>query len=59
MSSTKSWIAFVPGANNLRGSYPLPSRSLPASIYLRVASANTNWHSVLTLTLETPKVIAF
>ena len=58
-SFTVALIASAPGANNLRGSNPLPSRSLPASIYLRVASANTNWHSVLTLTLETPKVIAF
>ena len=37
----------------------LPSRSLPASTYLRVASANESWHSVLTLILETPSVIAF
>ena len=52
-------IASAPGFNNLRGSYPFPSWSFPASMYLRVASANTNWHSVLTLTLETPNVIAF
>ena len=41
-SITVALIASVPGANNLRGSNPFPSKSLPASIYLRVASANDN-----------------
>ena len=56
---TISLIASAPGANNLRGSKPFPSRSFPASIYLRVASANASWHSVLTLILATPREIAF
>ena len=38
-SFTVALIASAPGANNLRGSNPFPSKSLPASIYLRVASA--------------------
>ncbi len=41
------------------GQKPLPSRSLPASMYLRVASAKLSWHSVLTLILETPREMAF
>lgn len=40
--STNSVTALVPGANNLRGSKPFPSRSFPSSIYLRVAAANTS-----------------
>ena len=36
-SSASLMIAALPGANNLRGSNPLPSKSLPASIYSRVA----------------------
>ena len=52
-------IAALPGANNLRGSNPLPSKSLPASIYSRVALANDNWNSVFTLTFEIPIEIAF
>ena len=44
--NTVAMIASAPGFNNLRGSNPFPSRSFPASIYLRVASANASWHSV-------------
>ena len=58
-SFTVALIASAPGANNLRGSNPFPSKSLPASIYLRVASAKEIWHSVFTLILETPREIAF
>ena len=58
-SLTHSWIAAAPGANNLRGSNPLPSKSFPASMYFLVASWKYNCHSVFTLILETPKVIAF
>ena len=58
-SLTVALIASAPGARSLRGSNPLPSRSFPASIYLRVASANESWHSVLTLILDTPRSIAF
>ena len=47
-SLTVALIASAPGARSLRGSNPLPSKSLPASMYLRVASAKDNWHSVLT-----------
>ena len=57
-SLTTFLIASTPGANNLRGSKPLDSKSLPASIYLRVASANANCNSVLTLILVTPKEMA-
>jgi len=53
-STTVALIASVPGANNLRGSKPFPCKSFPASMYLRVASANTTWHSVLTLIFATP-----
>ena len=48
-SLTVSIIASAPGLRSLRGSYPFPSRSFPASMYLRVASANESWHSVFTL----------
>ena len=41
-SLTQVLIASAPGANNLRGSNPFPSKSLPASIYLRVASWKYN-----------------
>ena len=41
-SLTVALIASVPGASNLRGSNPLPSKSLPASTYVRVAAANDN-----------------
>ncbi len=36
-SSASLMIAALPGANSLRGSKPLPSWSLPASMYSRVA----------------------
>ena len=55
-SFTVALIASKPGFKSLRGSNPLPSKSLPASMYLRVASWNANWHSVLTLTLSGKKV---
>ena len=58
-SFTLAMIASVPGFRSLRGSNPLPCRSLPSSIYLRVASANTSWHSVFTLIFATPRSIAF
>ena len=58
-SSASLMIAALPGANNLRGSNPLPSKSLPASIYSRVALANDNWTYVFTLTFEIPIEIAF
>ena len=58
-SLTVALIASVPGARSLRGSNPFPSKSFPASMYLRVASWNDNWHSVFTLILETPSSIAF
>ena len=58
-SRTVSLIASQPGARSFLGSNPFPSRSLPASIYFLVASANESWHSVLTLILETPREIAF
>lgn len=57
-SRTVALMASAPGASSLRGSKPLPSRSLPASMYLRVASAKLSWHSVLTLILETPREMA-
>ena len=41
-SLTHSWIAAAPGANNLRGSNPLPSKSFPASMYFLVASWKYN-----------------
>lgn len=54
-------IASVPGASNFLGSKPLAflSKSFSCSMYFLVASANANWHSVLTLILATPKDIAF
>ena len=58
-SLTQALIASTPGASNFLGSNPLPSKSLPASMYPLVASWNTNWHSVLTLIFEIPKLIAF
>ena len=39
-------MASHPGANSFRGQRPLPWRSLPSSMYLRVAAAKTSWHSV-------------
>ena len=39
-SFTVALIASAPGASNLRGSNPFPSKSLPASMYFLVASAN-------------------
>ena len=58
-SLTVAFIASNPGAKSLRGSNPLPCKSFPASMYLRVALANDNWHSVLTFILDTPNDIAF
>ena len=56
-SLTVALIASTPGARSFLGSKPLPWRSLPASMYLRVAAAKASWHSVLTLILETPREI--
>lgn len=41
-SFTVALIASKPGFKSLRGSNPLPSKSLPASIYFLVASAKDN-----------------
>ena len=58
-SFTVALMASTPGASSLRGSKPLPCLSLPSSTYLRVAAAKASWHSVFTLILETPRLMAF
>ena len=41
-SLTTRLIPSAPGANNLRGSKPLPTKSLPSKMYCLVASWKAN-----------------